>query len=56
MENIKVIEKRIEKLRKEMHELLKTKTFTDREVIRKSTEIDALVNEYMKLVKEKNQE
>lgn len=52
--NREEIKKAIEKLRKEMHELMRKKSLSDEEMIRKSTEIDVLLMEYMKLLEMDN--
>lgn len=45
----------IEKLRKEMQELVKKKRiFIDEEVVKKSRELDNLLNEYLEMLKGKD--
>ena len=56
MENGRLL-KKIEQLRQELHELTKEKgSFKNDEVYKKSTELDKLLNEYLKQIEESKEE
>ncbi|GAB7386683.1 hypothetical protein BSNK01_05190 [Bacillaceae bacterium] len=45
--------KQIEELRRHLYEISKDKDFTDPEVVVASQKLDAVLNEYFKLIKQK---